>query len=103
VAGVLGSIMVISVNGWMNHPRGFRLVDGRVTDVDPWRALFGNSYFWHQLVHMYLAGYMATGFLVAGAYALGKLRGRVGRLQADRTRGAADRRRGGLAGTGARR
>ncbi len=81
VAGVLGSIMVISVNGWMNHPRGFRLVDGKVTDVDPWRALFGNSYFWHELVHMYLAGYIVTGFLVAGAYAVGKLRGRWGRYE----------------------
>ncbi len=81
VAGVLGSIMVISVNGWMNHPRGFRLVDGKVTDVDPWRALFGNSYFWHELVHMYLAGYIVTGFLVAGAYAVGRLRGRWGRYE----------------------
>jgi cytochrome d ubiquinol oxidase subunit I len=81
VAGVLGSVMVISVNGWMNHPEGFRLVGGRVTDVNPWRALFGNSYFWHELVHMYLAGYMVTGFLVAGAYAIGKLRGRWGRYE----------------------
>ena len=80
-AGVLGSIMVISVNGWMNHPHGFRLVDGKVTDVNPWQALFGNSYFWHELVHMYLAGYMVTGFLVAGAYAIGRLRGRWGRYE----------------------
>jgi cytochrome d ubiquinol oxidase subunit I len=80
-AGVLGSIMVISVNGWMNHPQGFRLVDGQVTDVNPWRALLGNSYFWHELVHMYLAGYMVTGFLVASAYAIGKLRGRWGRYE----------------------
>jgi cytochrome d ubiquinol oxidase subunit I len=75
-AGVLGSLMVISVNGWMNHPQGFRLVHGRVSDVRPLHALFGNSYFWHELVHMYLAGYMVTGFLVAGAYAIGRLRGR---------------------------
>jgi len=80
-AGVLGSIMVISVNGWMNHPQGFRLVGGKVTDVDPWRALFGNSYFWHELVHMYLAGYIVTGFLVAGAYAVAMLRGRWGRYE----------------------
>ena len=81
VAGVLGSVMVIAVNGWMNHPQGFRLVDGRVTDVHPVRALFGNTYFWHELVHMYLAGYIVTGFLVAGAYAIGRLRGRWGRYE----------------------
>jgi cytochrome bd ubiquinol oxidase subunit I len=81
VAGVLGSIMVISVNGWMNHPGGFRLANGRVADVNPWRALFANSYFWHELVHMYVAGYIVTGFLVAGAYAVGALRGRWGRYE----------------------
>jgi cytochrome bd ubiquinol oxidase subunit I len=81
VAGVLGSFMVIAVNGWMNHPQGFQLVDGKVTDVQPIRALFGNSYFWHELVHMYLAGYMVTGFLVAGCYAIGRLRGHWGRYE----------------------
>ena len=81
VAGVLGSVMVIAVNGWMNHPQGFRLVDGRVIDVHPVRALFGNTYFWHELVHMYLAGYIVTGFLAAGAYAIGRLRGRWGRYE----------------------
>src|SRR6202453_2593421 len=45
-AGFAGSLMVISVNGWMNHPTGFRLVGGKAVDVDPLRALFANSYFW---------------------------------------------------------
>ncbi len=30
IAGLPGSLMVIAVNGWMNHPSGFRLVDGEV-------------------------------------------------------------------------
>jgi cytochrome d ubiquinol oxidase subunit I len=75
LAGFTGSLMVIAVNGWMNHPQGFRIVDGKVVDVHPFTALFGNRYFWHELVHMYLAGYMVTGFLVAGAYAAARLRG----------------------------
>ncbi len=49
--------------------------------MHPFTALFANSYFWHELVHMYLAGYMVTGFLVAGAYASGRLRGRWGRYE----------------------
>src|SRR5436853_5237735 len=69
IAGFTGSLMVISVNGWMNHPTGFRLSHGNVVDVHPLQALFGNSYFWHEFVHMYLAGYMVTGFLLAAAYA----------------------------------
>ena len=81
VAGFTGSWMVISVNGWMNHPTGFRLDHGRVVDVHPLTALFANGYVWHEVVHMYIAGYMVTGFVVAGAYAVGKLRGRWGRYE----------------------
>jgi cytochrome d ubiquinol oxidase subunit I len=75
IAGLSGSLMVIAVNGWMNHPGGFRIVNGSVTDVHPWQALFDNRASWHELVHMYLAGYMVVGFLVAGAYAWRYLRG----------------------------
>jgi cytochrome bd ubiquinol oxidase subunit I len=81
IAGFTGSMMVISVNGWMNHPEGFRLAAGKAVDVHPFKALFVNSYFWHELIHMYLAGYMVTGFLLAGAYAFGRLRGRWGRYE----------------------
>jgi cytochrome d ubiquinol oxidase subunit I len=81
VSGFSGSLMVISVNGWMNHPGGFALRAGKVVDVHPWSALFGNSYFWHELVHMYLAGYIVTGFLMASAYAVLRLRGRWGRYE----------------------
>jgi cytochrome d ubiquinol oxidase subunit I len=47
-----------------------------VVATNPWQALFGNSYFWHELVHMYIAGYMVTGFALAAAYATSRLRGR---------------------------
>jgi cytochrome bd ubiquinol oxidase subunit I len=81
IAGLSGSLMVISVNAWMNHPSGFRLAGGKALDVHPVSALFGNGFLWHELIHMYLAGYIVTGFLVAGAYAVGRLRGRWGRYE----------------------
>jgi cytochrome d ubiquinol oxidase subunit I len=81
VAGVTGSLFVISVNGFMNHPSGFVLRNGRAVDAHPWSALFGNSYFWHEFVHMYFAGYIVAGFLVAAVYAWGFLRGRRGRYE----------------------
>jgi cytochrome d ubiquinol oxidase subunit I len=81
IAGVTGSLFVIAVNGWMNHPTGFRLAGGKVVDVHPFEALFENSYFWHELVHMYLAGYIVTGFVVAAAYAVGRLRGHWSRYE----------------------
>ncbi len=81
IAGFTGSLMVISVNAWMQHPSGFRLRGGKATDVHPLAALFGNTFLWNELVHMYLAGYIVVGFLVAGAYALQRLRGRWGRYE----------------------
>jgi cytochrome d ubiquinol oxidase subunit I len=81
ITGFLGSLTVIAVNGWMNHPTGFRLEGDRAVDVEPFEALFQNSYFWHELVHMYLAGYIVAGFLTAAVYAWGRLRGRWGRYE----------------------
>jgi cytochrome d ubiquinol oxidase subunit I len=81
VAGVTGSFFVIAVNAWMNHPTGFTLADGRAVDVHPWSALFGNPFLWHEWVHMYFAGYIVAGFLIASFYAWGYLRGRRGRYQ----------------------
>jgi cytochrome d ubiquinol oxidase subunit I len=81
VAGFTGSLTVISVNAWMNHPGGFRLLAGKVVDVDPLKALFGNGYLWHELVHMYIAGYIVSGFVVAAAYSFARLRGRWGRYE----------------------
>ena len=81
ISGFTGSLMVISVNAWMNHPSGFQLHGGQVVDVHPLAALFGNSYLWHELVHMYIAAYIVTGFLVAAAYAFCRLRGRWGRYE----------------------
>src|SRR4051794_22656589 len=51
VAGVTGSLFVISVNAWMNPPSGFRLTAGHVRDVHPFAALLGNSFLWNELVH----------------------------------------------------
>jgi cytochrome bd ubiquinol oxidase subunit I len=76
IAGFSGSLMVITVNGWMQHPTGFRIEDGRAVDVEPFNALFGNAFFWHELVHMYLAGFLVAGFVTASVYAAAALRGR---------------------------
>ena len=86
-----GSLMVISVNAWMQHPSGFRLVHGKAVDVHPLAALFGNSFLWNELVHMYVGAYIVTGFLLAAP-----VRDRVparalGPLRAHRVRGAGDR------------
>ena len=81
ITGITGSLMVITVNAWMNHPGGFHLRAGKVVDVDPFKALFANTYFWHELIHMYIAGYIVSGFILAGCYAFARLKGRWGRYE----------------------
>ncbi|MGB6183361.1 MAG: cytochrome ubiquinol oxidase subunit I [Rhodococcus sp. (in: high G+C Gram-positive bacteria)] len=75
IAGVTGTFFIVSVNAWMNNPTGFDVVDGQVTNVDPWRAMFNDGAFL-QFAHMWVGAYMVVGFLVAGVYAAGMLRGR---------------------------
>jgi cytochrome d ubiquinol oxidase subunit I len=80
-AGLTGSLFVISVSAWMNHPSGFRVEGGRTVDVKPWEALFGNGYLWPELTHMYLGAFVVAGFVVAAAYSWGWLKGRRGRYE----------------------
>jgi cytochrome d ubiquinol oxidase subunit I len=75
ITGLTGSLTVIAVNGWMNNPQGFGVVDGKVVNARPWEALL-NANLWHEIVHMYVAGYIVAGFLVAGVYARAWLQGR---------------------------
>jgi cytochrome d ubiquinol oxidase subunit I len=75
ITGLTGSFTVIAVNGWMNNPQGFDVVDGKVVNARPWEALL-NANLWHEIVHMYVAGYIVAGFLVAGVYARAWLKGR---------------------------
>ena len=75
IAGLAGAFSVVAANAWMNQPRGFDLVNGEVTNVDPWAAMF-NPATWPQATHMILAAYLVTGFGVASVYAVALLRGR---------------------------
>jgi cytochrome bd ubiquinol oxidase subunit I len=65
LTGATGSFMVIAVNAWMQAPSGFRVQDGRVVDVHPVTALFGNGFLAHEFVQMYLAAFMVVGFVLA--------------------------------------
>ena len=71
---------------------------------EPWSALFGNGFFWHELVHMYFAAYIVVGFLLARRLRVGQAAARqMGPLRAHRARDPADDRRAGRAGAAARR
>jgi cytochrome d ubiquinol oxidase subunit I len=76
VSGMFGTFCILAVNAWMNAPTGFTLVNGKVTNVDPLAVIF-NDAMWAQFLHMFVAAYMVTGFIVAAVYAVGMRRGRV--------------------------
>jgi cytochrome bd ubiquinol oxidase subunit I len=75
VAGILGAMSVIAVNSWMNQPGGFTMRDGKITLVNTWQVFFNHAAA-YEMPHMILAAYMVSGFLLAGVYAWGILRGR---------------------------
>jgi cytochrome d ubiquinol oxidase subunit I len=75
LSGIFGAMSVIAVNSWMNQPGGFTSAGGRITSVDVWRVFFNHAAV-YEMPHMILAAYMVSGFLVAGVYAAGILRGR---------------------------
>jgi cytochrome d ubiquinol oxidase subunit I len=79
ISGIGGTSSVVAANAWMNMPGGITVEDGRVVDVRPLEVLFTDA-FWYEAVHMLLAAYMVAGFVIAGVYAVGMLRGRRDRL-----------------------
>jgi cytochrome d ubiquinol oxidase subunit I len=74
VSSATSAFVIISVNGWMNQPKGFDVVNGEVVNVDPVAAIF-NAAMPYEVSHGALASYVATGFAVAGVYAIAMLRG----------------------------
>ncbi len=73
VSGLLSGVFVVIANAWMNTPTGFSLVDGKFVDINPIAGMMNPGAF-PQTLHMTLAAYAATGFIVAGIHALMLLR-----------------------------
>lgn len=73
LSGALSAVFVITANAWMNVPRGFRIEDGKFVDINPVVAML-NPYAIHEIAHMLVAAYLATGILVAAIHAVILLR-----------------------------
>ncbi|MEV6394625.1 cytochrome ubiquinol oxidase subunit I [Streptomyces sp. NPDC051907] len=75
-AALLGAFGILAANSWMNTPQGFSLdSEGNPVDVNVWKAIFTPMFgpqYWHFVVAMLLT----AGYMVAGVYAVGWLRGR---------------------------
>lgn len=76
LAALMGAFGIVAANAWMNTPRGFTLdASGKPVNVDVRRAVFTPMFgpeYWHFVVGVVLT----AGYVVAGVYAVGLLRGR---------------------------
>lgn len=75
LSGVGGTASVVAANAWMNQPGGITMRAGKVVAIRPLEVFF-NRAFWYENLHMLLAAYIVAGFVVAGVYATGMLKGR---------------------------
>src|SRR3954447_25275290 len=64
VSGAFSAFFVVLANAWMNSPSGFRLADGKPTDVDPLAAMFSPGWA-HEVVHVLISSYLATAAAMA--------------------------------------
>lgn len=68
LSGAASAFFVTLANAWMNHPAGFELAAGAARDVRPFTAMFPPGWA-HEVIHVLLSCYVATGFAVAGIHA----------------------------------
>ena len=72
--GAGGSALLITdVNAFMNTPTGFHLVNGRLTDIHPWQAVF-NPAMPTEISHVIVTAYLAVALVLAAFAAAGALR-----------------------------
>ncbi len=76
VGTFFSAFWILSVNSWMQTPAGYAINEvGQFVPVDWWAAIFNPS-FPYRLVHMLLAAYLTTAFVVGGVAAWHLLRDR---------------------------
>ncbi len=72
-SGALSAFFVTLANAWMNVPAGFELQAGAPADIRPFVAMFPPGWA-HEVVHVLVSCYAATGLAVAGIHATRLLR-----------------------------
>lgn len=69
IGGAASAILVQAANAWMQNPVNADLVLTNPAAVPPFSTLFLNPYYWYMAVHGTTGCFVATAFLVGGAYA----------------------------------
>ena len=69
----MSALWILLANGWMQHPVGYVLRNGRAEMVD-FKALLLNPYGWLEFFHTVFSGWVVAGFFVMGVSAWHLLR-----------------------------
>jgi len=68
IASNLSALWIIIANGFMQHPLGYVLRNGRA-ELDNFFAVISNSFAWQQYVHVLSGAFALAGFFVMGVSA----------------------------------
>jgi len=68
LASNCSALWIILANGWMQHPVGYVIRNGRA-ELDNFMAILTNPYAWGQYAHTILSAWMLSGFFVLGVSA----------------------------------
>ncbi|MEO8672129.1 MAG: cytochrome ubiquinol oxidase subunit I [Tahibacter sp.] len=71
---LISTFWIIAASSWMHTPAGYGIRDGVYYPADWWAVIFNPS-FPYRLVHMVLAAFITTGFVIGGVSAIYLLRG----------------------------
>jgi len=67
---LVSSFWILSANSWMQTPQGFEIGADGVLNPTSWMEIIFNPSFPYRLVHMVIAAYLTTSFVVGGVGAL---------------------------------
>jgi len=73
IGTLFSAFWILAANSWMHTPAGYEMAAGQFVPVD-WRAVIFNPSFPYRLVHMVLAAYLTTAFVVGAVGAVHLLR-----------------------------
>ncbi|WCL54340.1 cytochrome ubiquinol oxidase subunit I [Gimibacter soli] len=79
VGTLFSAFWILSVNSWMQTPAGYGINEAGQFIVEDWWAVVFNPSFPYRLVHMTLAAYLTTAFVVGGVGAWHLLKDRSNR------------------------
>lgn len=78
IGTLISAFWILSANSWMQTPAGYMIEDGRYVPAD-WLAVIFNPSFPYRFIHMVLAAYLTTAFVVGAVGAWHLLKDKTNR------------------------